>query len=70
MSEKEPPPFQFRLSSALLALTIACVVFAALGQLGVEGLLERVGVALTVAGIFAPLIDFYRWWKSNVEFGD
>jgi hypothetical protein len=51
----------------MLGLTAGCIAFAAIGRWGVQGMAERVGVALTVASAFSPLIDLWRWWKDNIE---
>ena len=57
-------PFQFHLSSLLIAMTISCVVFAIIGRVGIDGFIERICVTLSVLSIFAPLIDLYRWWTE------
>lgn len=62
----QPPRrrFQFHLSTLFVAMTAAAVAFAVIGRVGVEGFFERLGVALSIAGIFVPLVEFYYWWKD------
>jgi hypothetical protein len=75
MTAKQPPekpakqPFQFHLASLLICVTVAAVVFAVIGRFGVDGLMERLGAAITVGGLFVPFVEFYYWWKREVEDG-
>jgi hypothetical protein len=66
-STPPPRPFQFHLATLFVFMTIAAVMFAIVGRVGVDGLLERVGLALTVGGIFAPLVELYYYWKREVD---
>jgi hypothetical protein len=49
-------------------LTVACFIFALIGQFGIDGFFERVAAALFLASPLFPAIRFYSWWKRNVGF--
>ena len=59
--------FQFHLATLFVSVTIAAVVFALIGRFGINGLMERLGAAITVAGVVAPLAEFYYWRKRDIE---
>jgi hypothetical protein len=60
-------PLQFHLRSLLIAITAGCIAFALIGRFGADGFLKRVGAALAIAGLFMPLIEFFYWWKKNMD---
>lgn len=64
--DKKKRRFQFRLSALFVCTTVAALVFAGAKKWGLEGLQERVAIALIVASIPAPLIEFvYRFDKHH-----
>lgn len=60
--KKNERRFQFHLRTLLVCTTVAAIVFAGAKKWGLEGLQERIAIALIVASIPAPLIEFiYRF---------
>jgi hypothetical protein len=51
--------FQFRLIELFVAMTVACIVFAALGAFGVKGTLDRIEAVGTVVFPFLILFEFW-----------
>jgi peptidoglycan biosynthesis protein MviN/MurJ (putative lipid II flippase) len=60
-------PFRFHLATLFVFVTIAAVIYAVVGRVGVDGLLERLGIAFMIGGIFAPLVELYYYWKREVD---
>ena len=59
---------QFHLRSLFAFVTVACIVFAAIGRFGIDGLAERLEAALLFAMPFAVLIEaYYRWIKDDIS---
>lgn len=65
--QQKPRPFQFHLSTLLAAVTGACLAFALIGNFGVRGTEERVLAALLIVSPFVPLVEFYYWWRNNMQ---
>ena len=57
--------FQFHVSTLLICITISAVAFSLIASYGFEGFWERLVAAVAIAAIFAPLIEFYYWWKHS-----
>ena len=63
-SKPKLPWHQFRLLEVFVVLTVACIMFAAVGALGVDGMLERVAVAAFFASPFTILFEFWYQWRK------
>lgn len=61
------PWYQFRLIEVFVILTIYCILFAAVGAFGVDGLLERIGAAAFFASPFSILFDYWYRWRRDRE---
>jgi hypothetical protein len=48
-----------------VSVTAACVIFAAVGQIGLDGFLDRLFAASVLASPLLPVLEFYFWWRKN-----
>lgn len=46
-------------------MTIAAVVFAATGGLGLTTFAKGILFAVVIGGSFLPLVEFYYWWRRQ-----
>lgn len=58
--------FQFRLIELFVCVTVAAVVFAFIGRFAVAGTLDRLGVAISAAGVLAGVMEIHYRIKMDL----
>lgn len=48
-----------------MGMTIAAIVFAVTGGLGLTNFAKSILFAASIGGSFMPLVEFYYWWKRE-----